>query len=357
MRRQGLITTFVALAALFVPRGGPASGQDCAQPYSPVFVQRGYPFNEPPPPVDAASVTVPTLDHGLATISATTLVEFGNAGPTFPDFDGDGQSDWYSLAKEGEPVITRPAGPLGFSRAGDTLGVTLAGNLDGEPGQEIWVYDARSILERNRGLPHVGDFSAWVVPFATPAGTYDPADVGIRVPSRNYVPRPIPDWTGDGVDDVMLVRSGPNHPTTRLLSGAEIMSAGIPGDARDLKPVVTIPGAAQGLADFGGAKPAIVTVDQGDGIDTILVRLFDGATTTELTNVPSFFPGVFGGAVTALRGRDGRFVSLSGGSRSGGITWWWSIDRPCSPLSPAGAGGSAAATPASPTRGTPRLTG
>ena len=342
------------LSPLLVPLAGPASGQDCAQPYSPVFVQRTYSTLEAAPRLDAAPVTIPTLDHGLAG-------GVWSAGhPTFPDFDGDGQTDWYPFSKEGEPTITRPTGALKLAHAGLNLAVTFAGNLDGEPGQEIWVYDTLSRAERSQGdLRHVGDFSAWVVPYATPAGRYDPADVGIRVPGRNNIPRPIPDWTGDGVDDVLVIRGTPQHPTTDVLSGAEIMAAGIPGDVSDLKPVVTIPGAAKVLADFGGAQPAIVTTDSSDRIDqSFIVRVFDGGTTTEFTDAPFPFPGVSGpgGDITALRGPDSRFVRSERSSRSGAIAWWWSLDRPCSPLS-AGAGGTGAPTPASPTVGTPRLTG
>jgi hypothetical protein len=319
-----------------------APGQPCAEPYLPVFVQRGYPFNEPPPAVAAVDVTIPTLDMDVPPIA------------NLQDYDGNGTRDHDNPSiRIPETTVRRPAGDITFARPGVYLEVVPAGNLDGNPGQEMWVFDLGG---RDFTRP---SSAAWVVPYDTPAGRHDPADVGIRVPAG--LPRPIADFTGDGVDDVLDIQFAPafalNGPT-RLLSGAEILAVGVPGDARGVEPVATLPGAAQVLADFGGPKSAILTTAADpDFARGIVVRLFEGETTTAFTTRPSIFllPGE--GAVHAFSGPGGRFLNLSGTNRSGGIGYWWSVDNPCSPLSADGAGGPAGAVPAAPNVGTPRLTG
>ena len=84
----------------------------------------------------------------------------------------------------------------------------------------------------------------------------------------------------------------------------------------------------------------------------------NGPVTTVLTNRPE----VVGfsafelrpGGIQVRSGPDGRFVSASADSRSGGGTYWWSLDDPCSPLV---ADRLPASRPASPVAGTPRYTG
>jgi hypothetical protein len=158
-----------------------------------------------------------------------------------------------------------------------------------------------------------------------------------RVPPG--VPWPIPDSTGDGVEDVLDIDSTTGNlvsGTTRLLSGAEIVAVGAPGDARSVPSVATIPGGAQALANFGGARPTIVTVEAAVPLTPMLVHVFDGSATTAFTTGPA--PLVSGddlrpGGVRALSGVAGRFVTLSGQNRNAGGAYWWSLDDPCTPLS------------------------
>lgn len=326
-----LATLFGGLAvtaAAAAPSGQPAASQVCGEPYPPVYVQSAYSGrNDPPPAIDAAPVSAPRLDLR-----------------TDPDFDGDGTPDHDHSPSEGAAAtVTRPAGDITFARPGERLDVALAGNLNGNPGQEIWV-----VVFDSTGGRVAGD--AYVVPYETAGGIYDPADVGIRVPPG--VPWPIPDWTSDGVADVLGIDSTTGNlvtGTTRLFSGADIMAVGVPGDARSVPPVATIPGGAQALADFGGARPAIVTVEDGGYADrSIVVRVFDGSVATAFTTGP--FPQIGGadvvpGDVGALSGASGRFVIVSGSNRSGTFTYWWSLDDPCTALSASASASAAADTP------------
>jgi len=294
--------------------GRPTWSQVCGEPYSPVYVQRGYPQNDPPPAIEAAPVTVALPDLRMN-----------------PDFDDDGAPDHlHSGSEPAAATVTRAAGDITFARPGERLDVSLAGELNGSVGQEIWV-----IVYDSTGGRLASD--AYVVPYETPAGTYDPVDVGIRVPPG--VALPITDWTGDGVTDVFDIDATTGNlvdGTTRLLSGADVIAVGAPGDARGVPPLATIPGGTQALANFGGARPAIVTVDAAASGDlAIVVRVFDGSATTAFTTGPS--PLIFGtdirpGGVSALSGRSGRFITLSGQNRSGGATYWWSLDDPCGAL-------------------------
>jgi hypothetical protein len=325
------VTVAVTVAT---PFGLPASSQVCSEPYPPVYVQRGYPHNDPPPAIDVTSVTAPPLDLR-----------------TNPDFDGDGTPDHtHSVNEPAQATVTRPAGDITFARPGERVDVALAGNLGGSSGQEIWV-----VVFDSTGARVASD--AYVVPYETPGGTYDPSDVGIRMPPG--VPWPIPDWTGDGVADVLDIDSTTGNlvtGTTRLHSGAGVMAVGAPGDARSVPPAATIAGGAQALANFAAERPTIVTVDAGVPPAPIVVHVFDGLTTTAFTTGPA--PLVNGGdlrpgGVQALSGPDGRFVTVSGQNRSGGGSYWWSIDDPCAALST----DTPPSPPASAIGTTPRYTG
>jgi hypothetical protein len=331
----------VLLAATVFTDEGPAGGQTCASPYSPVYAQRGYPFNDPAPMVEAGVVsTAPPDFSGMP-----------------PDFDGDGTSDVDPPPAIPGPLpatVHRPSGDITFVRAGSTVQVMAAGDLDGAPGQELWVM----VLAGGPGPGGSIVAEAYVVPYATPAGTYDPADVGIRVePGLAW---PVPDRTGDGVPDVLDVDTGSANfvgGTTRVVSGAAVVAVAPGDDARPTSTVATIPGGAQAYADLGGPQPAIVTVQDLGGPE-LEVRVIDGATTTVFTNRPAvvgFSPfELRPGGVRVLAGPSGRFVMATADSRSGGGAYWWSLDDPCTPL---WAATLPASRPASPVAGTPRYTG
>jgi hypothetical protein len=306
-----------------------------------VYAQRGYPFNDAAPAVDAASVS--TAFPGFSTP---------------PDFDGDGTADVDPPAAVPGPqpvTVRRPAGDITFDRAGAGLQVMAAGDLDGDPGQELWVM----VLTGGPGLGEPIVAESYVVPYGAPAGTHDPADVGIRVePGLAW---PVPDRTGDGVADVLAVDTGSVNlvgGTTRVVSGAAVVAMAPGDDARPTSTVQTIPGGAQALADLGGSQPAIVTVEDLGGPVDMEVRVVDGTTTTVFTNRPAvvgFSPlELRPGGVQVLVGPSGRFVTATADSRSGGGVYWWSLDAPCMPLSASRLPPSRAADPVA---GTPRYTG
>lgn len=328
-----MIGCVAVLSALLALLAGPASGQDCTQPFPPVFFQRGYPFNDPPPALNAAPVS----------ITPNPLAVFA-PGEFSVDFDGDGTPDYIrSGPPTAAPTVKRPGGNISFARAGKFLEVAPVGNLDGEPGQEIWVWVAKS----DNANQYTFAAAAYVVPYGAPAGTHDPADVGIRVPPG--APWALPDRTGDGVAEVLDFDSVIGG-TTRLLSGAKIVSAS-GRDARREAVLATIPGAPFGVVDFGDDPPVVVTADQNAG-SVSGIHVFDGSMTTSFSATPAaVIPSmdVVGSPSSHLRaaeGGDGQFITFSGQGRNHGGTYTWSLDGPCSSLSAAGAGGPGAATTA-----------
>ena len=329
-RRRLRVGTVAGLAGLVAclaggpsPVSGRPSGPACVEPYAPLAT---------------ASHFSGSQDHLPAVAGEDKFFE--RIGLPALDTDGDGSPDEI-VAKH---VSTDPSqlirgdGTLTFQRSGAVVESPVnAGDLDG---------DGRDEIALTVGATSGTEF--YIVPGPTSPGVHDPADIGIRMAARAG---PTPDRDGDGVVDLVDVQlQGP----TSFRSGAAIIAVGAPGDARNVEPFLTIPGAMLGFADLGGAHPVIVT-GEASAPDAGLIRITDDAGTRIFTTAPHGFDRADGsdfGFLQVLRSDAGTYLTLDQSGRSGGEAFLWRVDEPCSGLA-----GTPTAPGAVSVEGSPNYTG
>lgn len=270
---------------------------------------------QPTPPVESvdqhsgSEATLPDLDGGDLFVGPTA------PGPT--DSDGDGVPDEIVSKQvvDDPAVIERGDGRLVFEQPGMVASINGVEDLDGDGRDELVV----SVSDADHTGPGPAERS-YLVPGSTPAGTHDPAEVGVRLAAPVFS---IEDRDGDGAAE--LVEYDGTAPT-RVLSGAEVIAVGPGGDARDLVPLFGLPGVLQGFAVVGGPSPALVTGEP----DMIHIGDEDGM--RSFTTAPEPWVGGYGSLFGGLRiidATDGRHLELSQADRSSARAYRWSLDAPC----------------------------
>jgi hypothetical protein len=237
------------------------------------------------------------------------------------DLDGDGSADIdLSISEPGQSFpVRRVTGDILFRRDGARIGVMSAGDLDGEPGDEMWVFSVDAATRPT---------DAYIVPYTAPAGTHDPAEVGVRVPP-GVLPRIVDDRTGDGTPDLVAVDSVPGRlpkGSTHLLSTEAILATEIGGDARQSALLATIDGVFVQGVDLGSPQLAMVTADVQRGT-ALLNVVVDGRITRLSTGPHDVAEGSW--SLTVAAGQRGRFVTFESSDRSGGARFAWALDQPC----------------------------
>ena len=318
--KHALLTGLVvamALGPLWPGAPTPLSAAACTEPYSPLVWADVYPGGEHLPDVPGVDV-------------ASALV--------VPPLDSDGDDVADTVLQNGVPpgaqAIQRGDGVVTFEATGQfVVLVGNAGDLDDDGRDEILLLVADS-----QSLPATG--RTWVVPGTVAPGTHQVDAVGIlvsavTVTAPGFVPpffgAPVPDRTGDGVDDLMLL----DTTSTRITSGAAIMAVGTPGDAQSVVPVLTMPGWFKVFAQLTAGLPAIVTARHANG--AVEFRIGDESSVIAFTTAPA--PNKSDGLASGphadhvLVSAAGVFLLGSTSSRSGIEAYLWRVDDPCAALS------------------------
>ena len=342
-RRSRRLGSIIGVTGLVLALGGipspttPVAAQSaCAEPFAPVAFAREFSGSqERLPPVSGED-------------------RFARPqGPPPPDTDGDGTPD--EIVPRGvvtDPsVLIRGDGTLTFERPGANVSAPEnVGDLDGDGRDDVAVSiepDASTATE------------GYIVPGATPVGSHDPADVGVRVTPWLHS---IPDRDGDGIPDLV---DAPEDGPIRIWSGAALVAPGAGGDARAVPPFLELPGTLLGFADLDGAMPVILTGEVGGTPEQGIIRLFDETGSKAFTTAPHTFyradTSPFGAIRIQVSG-EGTFLTLSSSSRSGGASYLWRVDDPCgAPTGAPEADPPPAATPeapgAAPIAASPNYTG
>ena len=344
----------VVTASVLCPAvGAPAARfEACPAPTKPIYVassvytgapvQQDYP-PEPidPPPTDGASL-------------ASTWGRYPKL-----DTDGDGKDDKVTETSKGLD-IARGDGTLRLLTHGDTPSPIwssdprfLPGDLDGDGHEDLLLYVS--------GTNEDGEWYA--LSGATPPGTHELADVGVRLPVQHMYPDPghtaiygvVSDHVGGPGPDY-LVR---NTDGGGLVPGEALLAPG-PGGTLDHFPVaIPLPGELRGEFDLGGRRSALLLAEGDYYVGILHLRIWRDGRLYDLD--PYDGRGFLGyEEFTAVASPIGRLLISKTTDRGGGTsTAVWNLDRLCGSghPTPADASSSNGAPPAAPVPAEPSFTG
>jgi hypothetical protein len=324
-RRTGVVAVVALVAAALVvgvgwsaPSGVAGQVGTCPSPYSPAAFQvrnSGGIYAESP------GFAIPT---GSVTNLERTALSF-YPEPGAPSVD-----------------LALPGGTLTLTAPGLDLVAEPIGDLDDDGSPEWWVggIDPAAFPDPLSGLLPLPSVS-WVIPGTTAAGSGDPALLGIAVAAG--VPwalaGPTYDWTGDGVDDLLLY--GPSidpQAESFVVPGAAVMAAGAGGDATGVAPAFVTPGVAMGRIAVPGEGLQLLSffpTALNDSSYPTELWLTRPTGTMALTSAPSPFYELPAVVQVIDSGVDGVFLFTRSFTRTGGIVVVWRLDDPCGGLAPA----------------------
>ncbi len=321
MRTTTLVASALAIAGLALPTqlsagsagatGKTLSQVACAEPYAPLAEGHSYSGDSTGYPVPE----IPGEDIAVVPIGPQVALNVGAL-----DMDGDAQPDELggSLGNYDDSIsVTRGDGVLGFDIPAPRDAYT-AGDLDGDDRDELVVIQAST---SPFGFAHT-----WIVPGTTAPGTYAPADVGIEVSAGEVFL--LPDRDGDGHHELLvgwpggLIEAGPSG----VLSGADVMTVGAPGDARAVTPIFPVPGSMVGFVPLGAGPVTVIAIDDAGA------HLVDESGSTDFAwGNEQFQPGDT--VLSEVRTSSvGTFLKLEKDDRSGSVYLLWRIDEPCGTL-------------------------
>lgn len=298
------VAVVVGFGGMVGPDAAAQSAAACPEPYQPVWAERfiqsalyGRRQLWPEQPTVAPSVSAVFLDLPSGDI----------------DTDGDGSpDDWEIPGGTSNVVITRGADRLTLTnpRAEGVIGV---GDMDGDGGDEVLV------IER------FGEIT-FLVPSATPAGTYELADVGIRLPSGRVLG--VGDQDGDGRTDLLAQPGTSENPTSVLVDGPDALAPGAGGQFQLAGEAGTsVPGFPAAAVDLGDVRPAFVALDV-NGQPTLTMMRNGQVTTWVVPDQVDILPE----SVSAVR-IDGRtFLVASASAFKVEENILWDIEEPCRAL-------------------------
>jgi len=216
-------------------------------------------------------------------------------------------------------VIRRPEGDVMLTSHGEELWIgDDLGDLDGDGRDE-------TMVGVNRPPDGPEQWTVFIVRGSTAAGAYDLATIGTRFLHG----LPVGDQNGDGVGD-LEVRTDPasDGQKVMLISGREVLAAGIGGDSRNVQPFRRIDNYVA-VARLSGTTPTIVTGSVHDGIVDLTLELEPRMKLRSvISSVQSPRSPPFG--VRAFRSGGDRIVQYEESDRSGTRYWAWNLDHPCS---------------------------
>jgi hypothetical protein len=249
---------------------------------------------------------LPTPDGPSIDFRASQL-----ASPTGDGYGNTVRTEGLSVQKTG------PDGGLTLT-LGDNANVILRGfgDFDGDGRGDLLVDTSVNGMD-----------ATYIVPGTVAPGTYDPAAVGVRVPSP-YKPGDFAAWPAS-VGDQDLDRADDVSFGTELYSGRQL--AALPAGAALPGPFRTLPSQYVGLLqlDENGPPSFVVPDPTGSGLEVLderSDRLEQGADAdpTELADAIRS-----GGGVTGWLVNGKHIVQFEYSSRSGASEWRWNLDAPC----------------------------
>lgn len=280
----------------------PAEG--CGEPYPLVASFSTYPD---PAPVDLGEPLPALVD-----------VWPGNSNLRL-DLDHDGQADLALPTTLGSRAEARTSvGTIVIERANAKLALLGIGDVNGDGRDEIGAY-------LTGGTSTVSE--AYLIPSGTSPGTYDPSEVGVRLPPGIVVVMPALD--GDGVDLLSFDSMNELAGTTRVLDGSAVAGVRPPAAVPGETVLASVEGRAVAVVALDG-RPAIVTFDGTQA------RLLHDGKVTRFTTIAKPDAGGTGAPTgdpmtmdVEVTGRDGRrFIVIREATRTP-RAHAWAIDDPC----------------------------
>lgn len=254
IRRSLAVLAVVAaiLGSATVRAPGSGAQADCAQPYSPMWVEHHSGPAPPPQPWPPYPHDRPFHVNEVGSAGGPQQLPLPAAiAELVIDTDGDGAADGVTEESGSDVVdhiirIDRSDGTVRlhvdlveFDRAGRAI--RAVGDLDGDGRSEVLI-------------------GTHLVPGSVGPGRHDLADVSIAMPSSAVLP--VGDQDGDGTFDLVVGTVADPSGSAYVVDGPAALAPGPGGNLGDLGPTA-IPGEPGALIDLGSGPPAVAVASEG----------------------------------------------------------------------------------------------